>query len=163
MLIGNPFKFGIFTSPVKEWNTDDSSFFSGVLLFSVDGGLFPKEIFNTTLIFEIEQLKENLMNIGTDERLYRMPKDEAFAEIYNITFPEDADNDYRFDITPCEFSDHNCYVFAVGNGEQVRILAAADLKYIMEESKHELDGINVSEAIITVDELNEIISTLRIY
>lgn len=104
-----------------------------------------------------------LMNIGTDKRLYRMLKDEAFAEIYNITFSEDADSDYRFDITPCELSDHDCYVFAVGNGEQVRILAAADLKYIMEESEHELDGINVSEAIITVDELNEIISTLRIY
>lgn len=89
MLIGDPYKFAIFINTVKEWNIDDT-FYSGVLLFSVDGGLFPKEIFNTTLIFEIQQLKENLMNIGADERLYHMPKDEAFAEIYNITFSEDT-------------------------------------------------------------------------
>lgn len=162
MLIGDPYKFAIFINTVKEWNIDDT-FYSGVLLFSVDGGLFPKEIFNTTLIFEIQQLKENLMNIGADERLYHMPKDEAFAEIYNITFSEDTDNDYRFDITPCEFSDHNCYVFAVGNGEQVRILAASDLNYITEESRHEIENINVSEAVVNIDELNEIISNLRIF
>lgn len=103
------------------------------------------------------------MNIGADERLYHMPKDEAFAEIYNITFSEDTDNDYRFDITPCEFSNHNCYVFAVGNGEQVRILAASDLNYITEESRHEIENINVSEAVVNIDELNEIISNLRIF
>ncbi|MGN0473516.1 MAG: immunity 42 family protein [Acutalibacteraceae bacterium] len=162
MLVGDPYKFAIFINTVKEWNLDDT-FYSGVLLFSVDGGLFPKEIFNTTLICEIQPLKEKLMNIVIDKKLYNMPKDEAFVEIYNITFSEDTDNDYRFDITPCEFSDHNCYVFAVGNGEQVRILAAADLNYITEDSRHELENINVSEAVVTIDELNEIISSLRIY
>lgn len=42
MLIGDPYKFAIFINTVKEWNIDDT-FYSGVLLFSVDGGLFPKQ------------------------------------------------------------------------------------------------------------------------
>ncbi len=87
-----------------------------------------------------------------------MQKDKAFIEIYNITFPYDIniDNDYRFDISPQSFADNDCFVFAVSNGEQVRIMASK-LDYIVEDSRHDLKGINVSETFIDISEINKII------
>ncbi len=92
-----------------------------------------------------------------------MQKDKAFVEIYNITFPEDVDidNDYRFDVSPQSFSDSDCYVFAISNGEQVRIMAAK-LNYIIKNSRHELKNLDISEAFITINELKKIISELDI-
>ena len=133
MILGNPYKFSVFISTIKEWNIDNE-FCNGVLLFCIDGNIFPKKIVTATLKCEIQLLKEKLRNLITNERLYNMQRDKAFAEIYNITFPEDIsiDNDYRFDITPESFADENCYVFAVSNGKEVRIMATK-LNYIVEE------------------------------
>lgn len=163
MIIGNPYKFSIFTKTIKEWNIDET-FCNGILLFCVDGNIFPKEIVTATLKCEIQPLKEKLMNITINEELYNMQKDKAFTEIYNITFPENTDvyNDYRFDISPPSFSDCDCYVFAISNGKKVRIMAAK-LNYIIKDSRYELNNINVSETFITTDDLNEIISELDIY
>lgn len=110
---------------IKEWSTNDT-FCNGVLLFSIDGNLFPKRIVTTTLKCEIPPLKEKLKNLVINENIYNLPKDKAFAEMYNITFPEDIDidSDYSFNITPESFADENCHVFAVGNGNGVRIMAA---------------------------------------
>ena len=152
MILGNPYKFSVFISTIKEWNIDNE-FCNGVLLFCIDGNIFPKKIVTATLKCEIQLLKEKLRNLITNERLYNMQRDKAFAEIYNITFPEDIsiDNDYRFDITPESFADENCYVFAVSNGKEVRIMATK-LNYIVEESRHELSNVD----------LNQIISQLEI-
>lgn len=150
MIIGDPYKFAIVTSSIQEWNIDDT-FGNGILLLCVNGKLFPKEIVTATLKCEIQILKEKLMNLTIDKELYNMQKDKAFAEIYNLTFPEDyeIENDYRFDITPLSLVDNDCYVFAVSNGECVRIVAD-ELNYIIEESTHNLNEINVSEAFLTI-------------
>ena len=163
MILGNPYKFSVFISTIKEWNIDNE-FCNGVLLFCIDGNIFPKKIVTATLKCEIQLLKEKLRNLITNERLYNMQRDKAFAEIYNITFPEDIsiDNDYRFDITPESFADENCYVFAVSNGKEVRIMATK-LNYIVEESRHELSNIDISETFIEIEDLNQIISQLEIY
>ena len=163
MIIGDPYKFAIITGSINEWNVDDT-FCNGVLLMCVNGNLFPKEIVTATLKIDIQFLKKKLMNITVDEELYNMQKDKAFAEIYNITFPEDfeVDNDYRFDISTSSLADNNCFVFAVSNGEQVRIIADK-LNYIIEESRHDLDNINVSEAFVMLDELDAIIEKLDVY
>ena len=163
MILGNPYKFSVFISTIKEWNIDNE-FCNGVLLFCIEGNIFPKKIVTATLKYEIQLLKEKLMNLIINERLYNMQRDKAFAEIYNITFPEDIsiDNDYRFDITPESFADENCYVFAVSNGKEVRIMATK-LNYIVEESRHELSNIDISETFIEIEDLNQIISQLEIY
>ena len=163
MILGNPYKFSIFISTIKEWNIDNE-FCNGVLLFCIEGNIFPKKIVTATLKYEIQLLKEKLRNLIINERLYNMQRDKAFAEIYNITFPEDIsiDNDYRFDITPESFADENCYVFAVSNGKEVRIMATK-LNYIVEESRHELSNIDISETFIEIEDLNQIISQLEIY
>lgn len=163
MILGNPYKFSVFISTIKEWNKDNE-FCNGVLLFCIEGNIFPKKIVTATLKYEIQLLKEKLRNLITNERLYNMQRDKAFAEIYNITFPEDIsiDNDYRFDITPESFADENCYVFAVSNGKKVRIMATK-LNYIVEESRHELSNVDISETFIEIEDLNQIISQLEIY
>ena len=145
MILGNPYKFSVFISTIKEWNIDNE-FCNGVLLFCIEGNIFPKKIVTATLKYELQLLKEKLRNLITNERLYNMQRDKAFAEIYNITFPEDIsiDNDYRFDITPESFADENCYVFAVSNGKKVRIMATK-LNYIVEESRHELSNVDISD------------------
>lgn len=163
MILGNPYKFSVFISTIKEWNIDNE-FCNGVLLFCIEGNIFPKKIVTATLKYEIQLLKEKLRNLIINERLYNMQRDKAFSEIYNITFPEDIsiDNDYRFDITPESFADENCYVFAVSNGKEVRIMATK-LNYIVEESRHELSNIDISETFIEIEDLNQIISQLEIY
>ena len=107
MIIGDPYKFAILSGIINEWNMDDT-FGNGVLLFCVNGDIYPKEVVTATLRCEIEYLKLKLRSLTIDKRLYALPPQQAFAEIYDITFPEDIDNDNEdcFDITPASLSDH---------------------------------------------------------
>lgn len=163
MIFGNPYKFAIITDVVDRWNID-RSFDNGVLIFCVDGRTFPGELVNATLNYEIPDLKERLGNIGVDERLFNLPKDEAFVQLYNIRFPEDwdVDEDYRFDISPTAFSDIGCQIFAVSNGSEVRILASRELEYITAESRCDLSKLDISETLVSVDEIGDIISRMNI-
>ena len=158
MILGNPYTFSIIAQTLDEWNINDA-FRNGILIFCVDGHIYPEEIVNATLNCEIPFLRRALKNLTTDTSLYNKPKEIAFSEMYDITFPEEGDNDYRFDITPEAFSDKNYLVFAVGNGINIRVLASK-LRYIKQESKHELTDINISEAFISLDELKRLITRL---
>lgn len=162
MIIGDPYRFAIIMKTIKEWNIDET-FCNGVLLFCVDGNIYPKEICNATLNSEINPLKERLENIGIDNKIFNMNKEEAFQQIYDRTFPEDwdLDNDYQFDITPLSFSDNDCYIFAVSNGIQVRILAA-ELEYIKESSRHMFENANIKEVFISAQEIREIAKALKV-
>lgn len=66
MIIGNPYEFSIFTKTIKEWNMNDT-FFNGILIFCVDGNIFPKEVVTATLKCEIPSLKDRLMNLTIDD------------------------------------------------------------------------------------------------
>ena len=72
----------------------------------------------------------------------------------------DSDNEDCFDITPASLSDHNCFVFAVCNGVNVRVLAS-ELAYEMENGRHKLQDIAVSETFVSVSEVKGIISGLE--
>lgn len=163
MILGDPFAFSVFIQTISAWN-DSDTFRNGVLLFGVDGVLFPKSVINVTLAHELPLLKQNLENIAVDPALFSAGKEATFKEMYSITFPEDwsADNDYRFDITPDEFADHNCHIFAVGDGRRVRFLAA-EPEYDLAQSRHCLENLHVSEAFLSLEELSAIVSKLRIY
>ena len=43
MILGNPYKFSVFISTIKEWNIDNE-FCNGVLLFCIEGNIFPKKL-----------------------------------------------------------------------------------------------------------------------
>lgn len=161
MIIGDPYKFAILSGIIKEWNMDDT-FCNGFLLFCVNGDIYPKEVVTATLRCEIEYLRQKLRNLTTDKRLYTLPPQQAFAEIYDITFPEDIYNDNNdcFDITPAALSDCNCFVFAVRDGVNIRILASK-LTYETENSRHKLENISISETFLTAGELEEVIAGLE--
>ena len=160
-MIGNPYKFSVVFGKINDWNIDET-FCNGFFLICVDGIIYPKEIINTSLQREILIFKKKLQNLFIDDKLFNLPKENAFIEIYNLSFPkdQDIDNDYRFDITPESFSDHDCFVFAVRSHNQVRIMASK-LNYLTEDSRHDLECINVSETMIEFDELNKIITEIH--
>lgn len=161
MIIGNPDTFAIFIHPIKEWCSESIS--NGILFISIDGKLFPNEIYNSTLDVDYIYLKESLMNIPIDESLYNMKKDKAFKTIYNIVYPsifDDTDSDYRFDLTMQSTNDNN-RIFAVSNGKSIRIMASK-LTYNSGEAKHILANANISETFISIDEMNDIISKLKL-
>ena len=55
-----------------------------------------------------------------------------------------------------------CDAYAKTNRFSVRIMATK-LNYIVEESRHELSNVDISEIFIEIEDLNQIISQLEIY
>ena len=155
MVIGDPFKFAIIIEVIKAWNPGDyKGFANGVLFFCVDGEIFPNFVVNATLGYELhnENFIDKLANPAVNAELYHMEKEKSFSEMYSITYPHyssSAENDHRYNITPQEFSDKNCLVFAVSNGEQVRIMASGSTE--------------ISEVFLPINELNDIVSELKIF
>ncbi len=161
MVLGNPYDFAVILDVVDTWNIADSySFYNGILAFYIDGYIFPNKMVNATLGSEVPNLVKQFSQISINEKLFDMNKEEAFLKIHHITFPEDIDNDCRYEITPYCFGDINCCVFAVSNGQQVRVLASC-LEYSLEEGRHKMDNVEIAEAFISVDEMEEIISKLE--
>lgn len=48
MILGDPYKFAILSGMIDEWNIDHV-FCNGILLFCVDGDIYPREIVTATL------------------------------------------------------------------------------------------------------------------
>ena len=159
MLIGDPYKLSIFIEVIQGWNLDKTSFRNGILLFCVDGQLFPKEVVTATLNSEVPPLEEALKNVSVNKTLYNMGKREAFREMYKITFLND-ENNYQYYLSSTSLSDMDCYIFSVSNGKQIRILASK-LNYIVEKGIHDLSEMIISEAFITYEELNNMITKLN--
>lgn len=164
MILGNPYKFAIIIQTIKQWNKEESAdnpFCNGILLFCIDGNIYTEEIITATLKTEVNVLLENLHTISVNKEIYHMEKEKAFKKMYHIVFSEEeANNSYHFDISPYCFLDNQYYVFAVSDGTNIRILASK-LKYIKKYSNHNLKNIKVSEAIISMKELNDIIYKLE--
>ena len=160
---GRPVQFAIILEKIKEGDMVDDTWHNGVLLFCVDGAIFPKRILTAPLGCEIAPLKENLENTAVNDRIFHMKKREAFGYIYNISYPEDwdEDTDFQYEIPPETFSEDNCDVFAVSDGDQVRILAAK-----CPRSKDTMRPIFknaiIKETFISVQELKEIAQALEI-
>jgi len=149
---------------MREWS--DDTYQSGVFLLCIDGSLFPKEIFTSTLTIDIITLKRNLSTIVRNEKLFNMPKEEAFIKMYHITFPSweeidnGADQNYQYYMSPPGIEDFHSTAFAVSNGKQVRIMAS-NLNYNEKESTCDLSEINIKEAFISHEELNELVIKLE--
>ncbi len=160
MLIGNPDCFAVIVDVVEFWNID-KSFQNGTLFFAVNSEIFPKEIQSATLSYEFHTLINSLKNIPVNEKIFNMPTEKAYREICNLVYPEDwdTDNDYRYMISTPSFSDNDYLVFAVGNGEKVRILAARP-DYCKEESILHLEGLEITETFIDISDLNDMIDKL---
>ena len=84
MIVGDPYKFAIVREEIKEWNIDNT-FSNGVLLFFIDGAIFPKEIITVSLNCELRPLKDKLKQLCTNQELFDAPKEVAFRKLYDIT------------------------------------------------------------------------------
>lgn len=165
MIIGNPDCFAVIVDVVESWNVD-KSFQNGILFFAISSEIFPKEIQSATLSYEFAELTESLKNIPVNRKIFSMPTEKAYNELHNLVYPDDPDdwdidNDYRYSISTPSFYDHNYLVFAVSNGEKIRILAARP-DYCKEESRDILEGVKITETFIDVSELNDIIDKLSV-
>ena len=158
MIIGDPYKFAIDMQKIEEWNySGDNTFLNGVLLFFIDGAIFPTEIRTATLTSELAPLKNVLENLIIDKRLFNMEKEDAYIELYNLTFPEnDTDNNYGYHLTPASLSEDDCHVFCVSDGFEIRILGA-HLDYLIDKSRHNLENIQVKEGVISKEDIIRII------
>ncbi len=167
MLIGDPFKFAVLISAVNEWS-DCGDISGGVMIIIVDGFMFPaNEVLNICLDCEIPEFIDNLKKIPINKEVFNLKnKESAFVGIYNrayhsLLYEEDCfDNDWHYKIAPMEFLDKGLIVFAVSDGENVRILAS-QLKYIKKKSCHKLENIAVKEAFATCADIDIIITKLR--
>ena len=162
MLYGDPYKFSIFIENVIEWNSKESSIHNGVLLFCIDGHAFPSQISTSTFEVDVLRLRDSLENIPINKKLINVEKHVAFIEMYKATFSEDYEMDIEneYFISPPTLSDYDYYIFAVSDGENVRI-TASKLDYIKTESTHNLNDINIIEAYIKHDDLNNLVSCLN--
>ena len=164
MIMGDPYKFSIFTKKIEEWN--DDGYQNGVFLLCIDGIIFPKEVYTSTLGIDIYEIKDELSSIAVNEELFNLPKEKAFEKMYFCTFPkwEDEDKgvrqDFRYFIYPPGLHDYSSLVFAVSNGDEVRIMAAQPY-YDETESVHDLANADIMEAIISHEELNNILAELE--
>ena len=73
MIVGDPYKFAIGKAEIRAWNVDDA-FSNGVLLFFVDGAIFPKEIVTAALNCEVRPLKERLGRLSAGRTLFAAPQ-----------------------------------------------------------------------------------------
>lgn len=160
MIIGNPYVFSIIIDIADEWNID-KSFNNGLLFMGINGVLIPDKILNATLNVEIPALIKKLENPVKNVEIFSMEKNDAFIFIYKKAFPDGSDEaDCSYDISLWEFLDNDYFVFIVSNVEQVRILAGG-LKYIIEESSYNLEGIDVVDTYISSEELEKIVEKLK--
>ncbi len=160
MIIGNPDCFAVIVDVVEGWNVD-KSFQNGILFLAISSEIFPKEIQSATLSYEFAELTESLKNIPVDRKIFSMPTEKAYNELHNLVYPDDwdIDNDYRYSISTPSFYDHNYLVFAVSNGEKIRILAGKPY-YCREESRDILEGVKITETFIDVSDMDKITDKL---
>ena len=160
MIIGNPYTFSIIIDIVDEWNID-KSFNNGLLFIGVNGVLIPDKILNATLNIEIPVLIKKLENPVNDMEIFSMEKNKAFICIYKKVFSDSPDEtNCGYDISPWEFLDNDYFIFMVSDEAQVRILSAR-LEYIIEESCHNLEEMDVIDTYISNAELGKAVEQLK--
>lgn len=163
MVIGNPNSFSIIFEVIDEWNNPYTSFNNGILLMTVGGTFFPREVQVSTLSRELWLLSSQLKKIVIQKELFCMSKESAFSIIYDLVHPKDIDDvyNYNYSITPESFSDKHYYVFAVGDGEKVRILACNKLSYNADESRHSFDNLIVWESTVSIQTIESIAENIE--
>lgn len=155
MLFGNPDKFAFLIEKVPEWC--GNGFVNGLLYVYVNGEIFPKKIYTTTLSDVWSVFDYAFVNPPKDERLYALPDKELFAELLQMRYPDcftdnedysfDIEYDYRYDIDYYEIGDWGYHIFAVSGGKNVRVL----IGYWSNSESFEL----LNSAEITLDELTK--------
>jgi hypothetical protein len=185
MLFGDPYKMAFLIEKVPEWSND--SFANGLCFVIIDGKLFSDvnragDIPNSTLNVDIQSFigiwpsSPALVTPLNDIQLFEADKKIAFLfmykkysginiEEYTWNFNElnddvFVDNFYGYNAAPVILTDNDCYVFAVSNGNFVRILAG---KIAYDAGQEIFDFLDVKEIILTKQYVNELVLKVKDY
>lgn len=169
MIFGDPRYFAIIVEPVELWsNTGD---INGVLSFIIDGHYISNQVNIADLLADAQALLTDnaLVTQPPDKRLFSMKKNEAFNEIMARMKPaildashepsDDFLENYAFQASPPSVEDSGCYLFAISDGDKVRVLGAQCCYLVGDVSPEWVCGPaqEVYEATLPENELRELV------
>lgn len=164
-VFGDPNKFALVVEQVQSWNDRDASK-NGIFHFIVDRRIFPDKARVATISAELGCLSAGnaLIDFPENSAIASLGAPAAFERLLNgmlpyllmneDDIPEDFETDYTYQASTGNLEDEGCFAFAVGVGDQVRILAAQLERTGTAEARRVRD---VSEVWIKKEELTEII------
>lgn len=177
IIIGDVYKFAILVAYMPDWNVNavpwnnEGSSGNGILLYSIDGHLFPSEILTTPLGTDLNYLvTQESFKPPINLNYFYMNKEDAFKSMLflarpmyvDITSENEFDEMYFLEM-PTANAEANCYFFYVSDGSKVRILGAK-----LHEND-ELGGafynqkekpVEIYEAILSIQEFQSLLDGL---
>ena len=174
MIFGDPYRFAIFADLVSDWG---EAFHNGLLYVFINGKMYPDDIRTSTLSVDLPDLLDEsgpLIQCPVDVALYNKKSCEAFSLLMGLTFPESSEDDEYpeqctdFWLNVSNVSSSGMAIFAVSNGENLRVLGAKTevlVKIEGEDKNHWVknDEMDINEVIIPNDEIRDICHRLDVY
>ncbi len=132
---GDPNKFALIVERIEQW-TDVKSHANGVFHFVIDQCIYPRRVRVSTLSADIGGLaSDNALLSGPQcDAVGGMGAKAAFTFLLNRMrpghllsdddIPDDFVDDYTYQASTDNLENDSCYVFAVGVGDEIRILGA---------------------------------------
>jgi hypothetical protein len=163
VIIGDPYRFSVLFDRVEEWN-EIENVNNGFFALCLDGKIFPKYMINAIIETSLHDVLSVLKAIPEDGDMFCLETEVCFKTIYDKVFPDDydADNDYRYLLSPYALTDENCFIFILKNRDKVRIMGA-ELKYDIENSTHIFDDAEISVVELTENDIQQIIDKIEVY
>jgi hypothetical protein len=173
MVIGDPFRFGFILDHVPVWSSD--GFIACVFIMCIEEEMFPKKLANTTMNSDLYHFfgsdPSALVSQPVNQELFHADKREAFMRMFDLYAPgtfydvEDwdaVDNDYTYLASTLTMTDDRSYVFAVSDGERVRVLGA-EMIFGRDENDTETCTVSdvINEYILPKEELNQYVGELK--
>lgn len=172
MVFGDPNRFAVIVKAIDAWNETQiigstSKFYNGILIFCVDGFLFPQvEIAVSTLCVDVPwfiRLIERVPDVD-QYSLFESDKKDAFCFLLNNSFSDTEENDAvrNFLVSPPILSDKQDMIFCIKKDNMFRIIAS-HVDYNIEQSAYNLGSNVISETYIPVNEIESIVTDLKKY
>lgn len=178
MVFGDPNNFGILIEKISIWSAENG-YENGLFHFCIDGELYPPRAKVASLGSDVFYLSDDnaLISLPVENEIFSMDKKEAFFSMLRLMLPDLADpevdvdesfvSSYLYQASTPNLEEDSCYVFAVSNGQDVRILGAKLSELIENEAGEyfweDKRDIQVKEAIINKSELISIVNQAKNY
>ncbi|MBQ9513291.1 MAG: hypothetical protein IJR58_08870 [Lachnospiraceae bacterium] len=170
MVFGDPNRFAVIVKVIDEWNEKRElrsrlKFYNGILIFCVDGFLFPQvEVAVSSLCVDVPwfiRLIECVPNADKYD-LFELDKVDTFCFLLNNSFSDTKENDdvRYFLVSPPTLSDKQNMIFFIKKDNMFRIIAS-HVEYDLERSDYYLGSNIIRETYISVNEIEPIIEGLK--
>lgn len=166
MLAGNPDKFAFVIERVSDWEKDGCV--NGMMYIYINGRAFPRKLHTTKLDADLYYLFDEESSAFVHPRVSRklcsFGEKKAFKCIRKARYPEfyahkeNAEVDYRYDVTLGELESARYRLFVVTDGQKVRLLLGR-WKYKRRREKFRL----LETAEISAAEYQDIVRRVYVY